>query len=74
MWQVQTPQVFDAALILSAYEKLMQEKEKLLENIAIPVRHTRTLVSLPAAAHCRRKPVVHGIVPLFSPRHDITSM
>lgn len=36
MWQVQTPQVFDAALILSAYEKLMQEKEKLLrEGISI---------------------------------------
>ncbi len=36
MWQVQTPQVFDAALILSAYEKLMQEKEKLLrEGVSI---------------------------------------
>jgi len=36
MWQVQTPQVFDAALILSAYERLMQEKERLLrEGISI---------------------------------------
>lgn len=36
MWQVQTPQVFDAPLILSAYEKLMQEKERLLrEGISI---------------------------------------
>lgn len=32
MWQVQTPQVFDAPLILSAYEKLMQEKERLLRE------------------------------------------
>lgn len=36
MWQVQTPQVFDAALIFHAYEKLMQEKERLLrEGISI---------------------------------------
>ena len=36
MWQVQTPQVFDASLIISAYEKLMQEKERLLrEGISI---------------------------------------
>lgn len=36
MWQVQTPQVFDAPLILSAYERLMQEKERLLrEGISI---------------------------------------
>ncbi len=36
MWQVQTPQVFDAALIFSAYERLMQEKERLLrEGISI---------------------------------------
>lgn len=36
MWQVQTPQVFDAPLILSAYEKLMQEKERLMrEGISI---------------------------------------
>lgn len=32
MWQVQTPQVFDAPLILSAYEKLMREKESLLRK------------------------------------------
>lgn len=32
MWQVQTPQVFDAPLILSAYERLMQEKERLLRE------------------------------------------
>lgn len=32
MWQIQTPQVFDAPLILSAYEKLMQEKERLLRD------------------------------------------
>ncbi|MDE5937551.1 MAG: 2-C-methyl-D-erythritol 4-phosphate cytidylyltransferase [Lachnospiraceae bacterium] len=36
MWQVQTPQVFDAPLILSAYERLMQEKGRLLrEGISI---------------------------------------
>lgn len=36
MWQVQTPQVFEGALILSAYERLMQEKERLLrEGISI---------------------------------------
>lgn len=36
LWQVQTPQVFDAPLILSAYERLMQEKERLLrEGISI---------------------------------------
>ena len=36
MWQVQTPQVFDAPLILSAYERLMQEKERLLrEGISV---------------------------------------
>lgn len=32
LWQVQTPQVFDAALIVSAYEKLMREKEKLIRE------------------------------------------
>lgn len=36
MWQVQTPQVFDAPLILFAYERLMQEKGRLLrEGISI---------------------------------------
>lgn len=36
MWQVQTPQVFDAPLILSAYERLMREKERLLgEGVSI---------------------------------------
>lgn len=36
MWQVQTPQVFDASLILSAYKKMMQEKERLLrEGISV---------------------------------------
>ncbi len=35
-WQVQTPQVFDAPLILSAYERLMQEKGRLSrEGISI---------------------------------------
>ncbi len=29
LWQVQTPQVFETALITEAYEKLMREKEKL---------------------------------------------
>lgn len=29
LWQVQTPQVFDTALIIEAYERLMQEKENL---------------------------------------------
>lgn len=32
VWQVQTPQVFDTPLILSAYEKLMQEQERLLRE------------------------------------------
>lgn len=36
LWQVQTPQVFETALILSAYERLMQEKERLVrERISI---------------------------------------
>lgn len=36
LWQVQTPQVFDAPLILSAYERLMREKERLIrEGISI---------------------------------------
>lgn len=29
VWQIQTPQVFESALITEAYEKLMQEKERL---------------------------------------------
>ncbi len=29
LWQVQTPQVFDANLIIEAYERLMQEKDSL---------------------------------------------
>jgi len=32
LWQIQTPQVFDASLIISSYEKLMQEKEKLMQE------------------------------------------
>ena len=32
VWQVQTPQVFDTPLILSAYEKLMQEQERLSQE------------------------------------------
>lgn len=32
VWQVQTPQVFDVPLILSAYEKLMQEQERLMRE------------------------------------------
>lgn len=36
VWQVQTPQVFDAPLILCAYERLMREKERLIrEGISI---------------------------------------
>lgn len=36
LWQVQTPQVFDAPLIIEAYERLMQEKERLAaEGIGI---------------------------------------
>lgn len=36
LWQIQTPQVFDTELILSAYEKMMREKEKLVrEGISI---------------------------------------
>lgn len=32
LWQIQTPQVFDAQLIISSYEKLMREKEQLLRE------------------------------------------
>ena len=32
LWQIQTPQVFDTSLIISCYEKLMQEKEKLMQE------------------------------------------
>ena len=32
VWQVQTPQVFDMPLIFSAYEKLIQEQERLLRE------------------------------------------
>ena len=32
LWQIQTPQVFDTSLIISSYEKLMQEKEKLMQE------------------------------------------
>jgi len=32
VWQVQTPQVFDTPLILSAYERLMREQERLLRE------------------------------------------
>ncbi len=32
LWQIQTPQVFDTKLILSAYDKLMREKEKLVQD------------------------------------------
>lgn len=36
LWQIQTPQVFDAPLIISSYEKLMQEKEELArEGVSI---------------------------------------
>lgn len=35
-WQIQTPQVFDAPLIISSYNRLMQEKENLLrEGVSI---------------------------------------
>lgn len=30
LWQIQTPQVFETALITEAYEKLMREKEELM--------------------------------------------
>lgn len=32
VWMVQTPQVFDASLIRSAYQKLLAEEEKLLQQ------------------------------------------
>ena len=32
VWMVQTPQVFDALLIRSAYQKLLAEEEKLLQQ------------------------------------------
>ena len=32
VWMVQTPQVFDAPLIRSAYQKLLAEEEKLLQQ------------------------------------------
>lgn len=36
LWQIQTPQVFDTPLIISSYDKLMQEKENLVrEGFAI---------------------------------------
>lgn len=36
LWQIQTPQVFDAPLIIASYEKLMEEKEKLArEGISV---------------------------------------
>lgn len=36
LWQIQTPQAFDTKLIISAYEKMMQEKENLMrEGISI---------------------------------------
>lgn len=36
LWQVQTPQVFDTSLIIEAYDRLMQEKERLAaEGIGI---------------------------------------
>lgn len=36
LWQIQTPQAFDTKLIISAYEKMMREKENLMrEGISI---------------------------------------
>lgn len=36
LWQIQTPQAFDTLLIVSAYEKMMREKENLMrEGISI---------------------------------------
>lgn len=32
LWQIQTPQVFDVPLIISSYEKLMQERTKLVRE------------------------------------------
>lgn len=32
VWQIQTPQSFEGALIMEAYEKLMQEKERLIQE------------------------------------------
>lgn len=35
LWQIQTPQVFEAALIMEAYERLMREKETLAAGVKI---------------------------------------
>lgn len=36
LWQIQTPQAFDTPLIISAYEKMMREKENLMrEGVSI---------------------------------------
>ncbi len=50
VWQIQTPQVFESALIIEAYEKLMQEKDRLAaEGIRITddAMVVETLMNLP---------------------------
>lgn len=50
VWQIQTPQVFESALIMEAYEKLMQEKESLAAKgirITDDAMVVETLMDLP---------------------------
>lgn len=50
VWQIQTPQVFESALIMEAYEKLMQEKERLAQEgirITDDAMVVETLLGLP---------------------------
>lgn len=50
VWQIQTPQVFESALILEAYEKLMREKDRLTDagiRITDDAMVVETLTDLP---------------------------
>ena len=50
VWQIQTPQVFECALIIEAYEKLLREKERMAaEGIRITddAMVVETLMGLP---------------------------
>ena len=50
VWQIQTPQVFESALIIEAYEKLMQEKDRLAAagiRITDDAMVVETLMNLP---------------------------
>ena len=50
VWQIQTPQVFESALIIEAYEKLMQEKDRLAAagiRITDDAMVVETLMDLP---------------------------